>query len=67
MRTTLDIDDALLAALLDRLPGATKTEAIETAIESYVVSDARERLRELAGTIEIDDVSPELRSIDRST
>lgn len=67
MRTTLDIDDALLAALMDRLPDSTKTEAIETAIESYVVSDARERLRELAGTIEIDDVSPELRSIDRST
>lgn len=67
MRTTLDIDDALLAALMERLPGATKTEAIETAIESYVVSDARGQLRELAGTIEIDDASAELRAIDRST
>lgn len=67
MRTTLDIDDALLAALMDRLPHATKTEAIETAIESYVAHDARERLRELAGSIEIDDVSTELRSLDRST
>ena len=67
MRTTLNIDGALLAALMDRLPGSTKTEAIETAIESYVVSDAREQLRELAGTIEIDDASSELRSIDRSS
>jgi Arc/MetJ family transcription regulator len=61
MRTTLDIDDALLKALLERVPGATKTEAIETAIEAYVAAGARRRLRELAGTLEIDDASAELR------
>jgi Arc/MetJ family transcription regulator len=31
MRTTLDIDDDLLAAVLARYPGSTKTEAIEAA------------------------------------
>ncbi|MGC8471180.1 MAG: type II toxin-antitoxin system VapB family antitoxin [Acidimicrobiales bacterium] len=29
MRTTLELDDALLASLTARLPGASKTEAIQ--------------------------------------
>jgi len=65
IRTTLDIDDALLEALRARLPGRTKTEAIEEAIRSYVRADAAAELRELAGNVEIEDLSPELRRIDR--
>jgi hypothetical protein len=65
MRTTLDIDDGLLEALLARHPRASKTEAIEMAIRAYLSTDAVSRLRGLAGKVEIKDVSRELRSRDR--
>ena len=67
MRTTLDIDDALLEALMARLPGASKTEAIESAIESFVSSAAIAQLEEMAGSVEIEDASAELRGLDRTT
>lgn len=67
MRTTLDIDDALLHALMSRLPEASKTEAIETAIEAFVSRDALAQLRSMAGSIEIEDVSGEFRGLDRTT
>ncbi len=67
MRTTLDLDDALLETLLARLPGRSKTEAIEAAVRGYLATDAISRLREIAGTVEIEDVSRELRSADRHT
>lgn len=65
MRTTLDIDDDLMRALEARLPAASKTEAIETAIANYVRQDAARGLIELAGTLAIEDVSPALRQVDR--
>lgn len=65
MRTTLDLDDELMAALMRQHPGATKTKAVEHAIESHLRSDALEKLRGLAGRIEIEDASSELRRIDR--
>lgn len=58
MRTTLDIDDGLLKALLARHPGITKTEAIELAISTYLAADAAEGLRGLAGTFEVEDLTP---------
>ncbi|MEO7197256.1 MAG: type II toxin-antitoxin system VapB family antitoxin [Solirubrobacterales bacterium] len=67
MRTTLDIDDQLLQALLARLPQASKTEAIETAISSFVGRDAVRNLAEMAGTVEIEDLSQALRENDRRT
>lgn len=67
MRTTLDIDDGLLAALLARLPDKSKTEAIEAAISEFLAADAKERLRQLRGKIEIEDVSKTLRGEDRHT
>lgn len=57
MRTTLDIDDALMEALLSRIPGVSKTEAIERALETFLSDDATARLRALAGKLEIEDVS----------
>ena len=45
MRTTLDIDDELLDALMDQLPAASKTEAIQTAIEAYLSRRSVARLR----------------------
>lgn len=67
MRTTLDIDDALMDALLSRVPGVNKTEAIEHALRAFLADDATSRLRMLAGTLEIDDVSQDLRRRDRHT
>jgi hypothetical protein len=67
IRTTLDIDDDLMTTLLARLPGCSKTDAIEHAIERFLADDAVARLRGLAGTMEIEDVSHELRKLDRTT
>ena len=67
MRTTLELDDVLLASLMARLPGVSKTEAIQRAVRFYLTHDAADQLRQLAGTMEIDDVSHELRRVDRAT
>jgi hypothetical protein len=67
MRTTLDIDDDLLRALLARHPGATKREAVERAIRSHLAASGAERAKALAGRIEIEDVSTDLRRRDRHT
>lgn len=67
IRTTLDIDDDLMTSLLARLPGRSKTDAIEHAIEVFLANDAVERLRKLAGTMDIEDLSRELRTLDRTT
>lgn len=65
MRTTLDLDDELMSALLARHPGETKTRAVEHAIQDYLRRDAVRKLEALVGKIEIEDVSKELRRIDR--
>jgi hypothetical protein len=56
-----------MVTLLARLPGRSKTEAIEHAIGSFLSSDAVDRLKLLAGTLEIEDLSTQLRRVDRST
>jgi hypothetical protein len=65
MRTTLDLDDRLMDLLMARHPGASKTKAVEKAIEEHLRRGAVDWLLDNAGTIEIDDVSAEMRSIDR--
>ncbi len=67
MRTTLDIDDDLMGALLSRFPDRSKTDAIEHAITSFLAAEATQRLRDLAGTLDIDDLSASLRAGDRTT
>lgn len=67
MRTTLELDDDLVQALLARHPGLSKTEAIQVAMRSYLADDARGRLRRIAGTVEIEDLSAGLRAVDRRT
>ncbi len=64
MRTTVDIDDDLLAALLERYPGRSRTEAIEAALRAHLADDTVSRLRRLAGTLDIDDVSATTRAHD---
>jgi Arc/MetJ family transcription regulator len=65
MRTTLDLDDQLMHALMARHPGDTKTKAVEAAIADHVRRGSVDWLLENAGTIEIEDVSAELRTADR--
>ncbi len=65
MRTTLDLDDGLMNLLMARHPGASKTKAVEVAIEEHLRRGAVDWLLANAGTIEIEDVSSEMRSIDR--
>jgi len=56
-----------MATLLARLPGRTKTDAVEHAIGSFLAADSVARLTALAGTLEIEDVSHDLRALDRTT
>jgi len=66
MRTTLELDDALMEALLARNPGTSKRQAVETAIRAYLAADAVERIRALRGRLAVEDLSEELRR-DRSS
>jgi len=65
MRTTLDIDEHLMESLMARHPGESKTKAIEAAISEHVRRGAADRLLKLQGKLDIEDVSAELRAIDR--
>jgi hypothetical protein len=65
MRTTLDLDDRLMESLMARHPGESKTKAVEAAIEEHLRRGAVDWLLQNAGTIEIEDVSGELRAADR--
>jgi hypothetical protein len=65
MRTTLDIDDRLMEALMTRHPGESKTKAVEAAIEEHVRRGAGDWLLKMRGKLDIEDVSKEMRAIDR--
>lgn len=65
MRTTLDLDDDLMEALMARHPGVSKTKAVEAAIEDHVRHGAADGLLKMRGKLDIEDVSKEMRAIDR--
>jgi hypothetical protein len=65
MRTTLDIDDRLMEGLMARHPGLSKTKAVEAAIEDHVRRRAVDELLKMRGKLDIEDVSREMRAIDR--
>jgi len=65
MRTTLDLDDDLMEALMARHPGLSKTKAVEAAIEDHVRRGAVDWLLKMRGKLDIEDVSKEMRAIDR--
>jgi Arc/MetJ family transcription regulator len=65
MRTTLDLDDDLMAALMARHPGVSKTKAVEAAIEGHVRRGSVDWLLRMRGKLDIEDVSKEMRAIDR--
>jgi hypothetical protein len=66
VRTTLELDDVLMEALMARHPGASKRQAVETAIRGYLERDAIGRVLALKGAVDVEDVSEELRR-DRAT
>lgn len=55
MRTTLELDDSLMEALMARSKGKSKTKAVETAITDYLRRDAARGIRELCGKIAFED------------
>ena len=65
MRMTLDLDEHLMSSPTACHPGESKTKAVEAAIADHVRRGAVDWLLENAGSIEIDDVSTEMRAIDR--
>jgi len=54
MRTTINIRDDLMDALLARTNAKTKTKAVELAIREYVERKSIEDLISLSGKISID-------------
>jgi Arc/MetJ family transcription regulator len=55
MRTTLELDDSLMDALMARSKGKSKTKAVETAITDYLRRDAARGIRRLRGKITFED------------
>jgi hypothetical protein len=54
MRTTINIQDALMEELLARSKAETKTQAVQVAITDYLKRKAAEDLIALSGRIDID-------------
>jgi Arc/MetJ family transcription regulator len=67
MRTTLELEDELLLDLMRRHPGLSKRKAVEIAIKEYLASDAAHKTRSLAGKMRVEDVSRQMRNLDRTT
>lgn len=51
MRTTLDINDALLREAQARAPARTKTALIELALQALIRESAYQRLADAAGSM----------------
>jgi len=54
-----------MEALMARHPGMTKTKAVEIAIEDHVRRGAADALLKMRGKLDLEDVSKEMRAIDR--
>ena len=61
MRTTLDLSEKLVKELMALEKGATKTEAIERAIEGHLRRKRLDGLKSMAGRMKVADYSHELR------
>jgi hypothetical protein len=64
MRTTLDLDQALMLRLVKESKAASKTEAIHLAAQEYLNMLARESLIESFGKVTIEPVYKESRKLD---
>jgi Arc/MetJ family transcription regulator len=59
MRTTLDLDDDLLARAMRETGARTKTEVIEKGLEALIAIETRKRVKALFGKV------PSIRSVPR--
>lgn len=65
MRTTLVVDDNLFARLMAVTKAKTKTEAVRRALIEYLTLKKKQDLLELRGKLDIEDVSHELRTLEK--
>ena len=65
MRTTLDIDSALLDSVVEATGEKTKSRAVTTVLQDYVRRAKIEEIRAMAGKIPLEDTRAEQREADR--
>ncbi|MCH7653716.1 MAG: type II toxin-antitoxin system VapB family antitoxin [Chloroflexi bacterium] len=65
MRTTLDIDEKLLSAVVKATGLKSRSKAVQKVLEDYVRRRAIDELRNSAGKLGIDDMQEEQRAADR--
>ena len=65
MRTTLDIDERLLGAVVKATGEKSRSKAVQKVLEDYLRHRAIDELRGSAGKIGIDDMQEEQRAADR--
>lgn len=65
MRTTLDIDERLLGAVVKATGERSRSKAVQKVLEDYLRHRAIDELRGSAGKIGLDDMQEEQRVADR--
>ena len=65
MRTTLNIDDEILAEVIKATGEKSKSKAVNMALGRYVRQKKIENLLSMAGNMEIDDTSVEQAKVDK--
>ncbi len=65
MRTTLDIDERLLGAVVKATGEKSRSKAVQKVLKEYLRHRAIAELRDSAGRIGIDDMQEEQRAADR--
>ncbi len=65
MRTTLNIDDKILAEVIEATGEKSKSKAVNMALARYVRQKKIENLLSMAGNMEIDDTSVEQARVDK--
>ncbi len=65
MRTTLDIDERLLSAVVKATGEKSRSKAVQKVLEDYLRRRAIDELRGSAGSIGIDDMQDGQRAADR--
>ncbi len=65
MRTTLDIDERLLSAVVKATGEKSRSKAVQKVLEEYLRHRAIDELRGSAGSVGMDDIQEEQRAADR--
>ena len=65
MRTTLDIDEHLLAAVVKATGEKSRSKAVQKVLEDFLRHRAIDELRGSTGSVALDDMQDEQRAADR--